>query len=265
MKPDDRQHIEAICRRHNIHLITPEEHAKTIAYNTLHNKPVVTCSCNATNADGQFGIWLNPEEDGCPNEDAEYYSALHEIAHCVLRHMDNTREDGAPTENMVQLEIEAWEWAFGHAQYWPNEEALLWMLNCLASYSDEWALTQQLKKQQMKDNEKYTELLKAKGFSEQEAKNIQNNLHALSVQVSMLDLGLRTLNVPVLRTLNNLAKQVTENNTPELASMGLHVEPDKVNRLDAMCDLAEKYQTQFGSEDQNVPEINVTTRKPITA
>src|ERR1041385_1173104 len=133
MKIEDQQHIDAICRRNGIHWITPEEMANNVVHNQNHRAASNDISCNAVrvNDDGtrSFGIYISPTES--PSDECRYFAALHEIGHCMLKHA-YTSDDGAPPNaETVQHEVEAWEWTIAHAQYFPSDEAIVWILSCL--------------------------------------------------------------------------------------------------------------------------------------
>lgn len=130
MLEDDKQHIDAICRRHNLKRFTLEDAEKTLDAGEL------------TYCDQSYSSqWVNSETgetkdrgffvDECDNPEEEYFTSLHEIAHLMQKHNNENPQQA------VENELEAWQWAFSHAQYFPKHEStILAMLDSLTTYTD---------------------------------------------------------------------------------------------------------------------------------
>ncbi len=275
MNTNDQQHIEAICRRNNIHLITKEEHdlSATAMLNLGHptTKRDVSCNAQRLNSDGTrtWGIYLGKDSvNGHQKTDEEdYFSALHEIGHCMMGHgleQGPMFNDNNSNES-VEHEIQAWEWAYAHAQYWPSDETLLWTLGCLASYTDytEGGPFYQPKQQQeekpnMKIDEKITQALSKNGFTEKQAENIQNNLNTLGIILSVLDKGLLDMDVKSVRTLANVVSAAVKS-----GSLNSDTMDNTAAKMHMLADLAEQYQNRFGEAE--LPQVNVFSPKVGTA
>lgn len=127
MNDDDKGHIESIARRHNIafldHTIAMMIGARSEKHEILAN----TTSFSVMNEAGSQALFLDPEEPETADE--AYFIALHELGHSILKHHNNGMDD-------VTNEIEAWKWAFDHAQHWPTDESIEQMINALSTYTD---------------------------------------------------------------------------------------------------------------------------------
>jgi len=142
MNENDKQHIEAICLRHDIRRLNFMEAtlfrmAEARQNGTWHR--VVNGLIYATSFGGVCGKdlgslkrYLYIDEDEADTAEQEYFIHLHEIAHLILGHPDSGRD----MEAHVKIEIEAWEWALSHAQYEPGDDTLIMIQNALATYTD---------------------------------------------------------------------------------------------------------------------------------
>src|SRR6266478_1245117 len=129
MNDNDKQHIEAICRRHDIRIFSERE---AIVFRVLNDPDYVSYSVSFSASNpvtGEKALYVDEEE--CETEAESYYVGLHEIGHQVLGHIG-----GGTPEQHVEREIEAWEWAIAHAQYPPNDAVIIMIINALSTYTD---------------------------------------------------------------------------------------------------------------------------------
>lgn len=154
MKEEDKAHIELLCRRHNIKWLNEAEriaHLKesknydllfsgsSFSSQLVHQITGQVMECmiyvNPTDSD-DFGEGIVDDSDKAEEEN-EYFVALHEIGHCMLGHRNHNHTLGIepPREVIEQNEMDAWEWAFTHANYWPSDDTVIRSLCALSTYT----------------------------------------------------------------------------------------------------------------------------------
>lgn len=127
MSDDDKGHIEAIARRHDIAFL---DHAVAMMVGARSEEGGVlahSVSFSVMNGAGNKALYLDAEE--CETPDEAYFVALHELGHSILKHHNNGKDD-------VTNEIEAWEWAINHAQRFPEDYTVETIINALSTYTD---------------------------------------------------------------------------------------------------------------------------------
>jgi hypothetical protein len=152
MRQNDQQHIDAICLRHGIKWLSKMD---ALFYAMTH--PNIGRAINSSGDLGSFSVRLQHKNTGehklrgifisrdeleadaqeifgaADIDEHEYFVALHELGHNILQH--DSRDGIIPLEKQAQNEIDAWEWAFAHAQYWPSDETILAALNACTTYT----------------------------------------------------------------------------------------------------------------------------------
>lgn len=155
MRENDQQHLDAICARNSIDIINRMQalHLIISSCKLGHTSPgqlllfmKQSTSFGGLAVDPETGeqrriIFIDDSEFGEDDHEPEYFCALHEIGHALLGHAspEKGKPEDRPMAEQVEQEIEAWEWALSHAQYFPNDAAICEMLNALGTYTDELA------------------------------------------------------------------------------------------------------------------------------
>jgi len=130
MSDDQKGHIEVIARRNGIAFLD-RTLAMTIALQAGHDELLYNAASFAMvgqhDDQDRKALFLDKDDGNTPLE--SYFIALHELGHIILGHHTNNED---PVEN----EIEAWEWALSHTQHEADDDILLLIQNCLATYCD---------------------------------------------------------------------------------------------------------------------------------
>lgn len=130
----DKGHVETIARRHGIILLNKLQaqlFAMTVAPDSRTAMSLMGASFSTRSGDEQTDVRLTHiDPNNYDSSEAGYFTALHELGHQILKHGQEE------PEKIIQNEIEAWEWAVAHANRFPSDDTICFMLDNLSTYTD---------------------------------------------------------------------------------------------------------------------------------
>lgn len=133
MNEQQQAHIDLLCTRHNIHQLTfLQAGLLSIKIRNLRFLAAPNSfSTQGGDSGGKF-VFINP--DDAESDQEEYFAGLHEIGHLMHKHRNG--ENGITFNQVIQNEIEAWEWAVAHANEFPADDTVCFIIDNLSTYTD---------------------------------------------------------------------------------------------------------------------------------
>ena len=132
MRPEDKKHVEELCQIHGIVLLDEMGVLKELVSTNRLNLFGTSISIQKIDSTTQEVVWRGVYVIDHDDDDVDYMVTLHEMGHAALGHGD---DKATSWDDMVERELQAWEWAYDHAKYFPNDEAVCDSLDALSTYT----------------------------------------------------------------------------------------------------------------------------------